>query len=48
MIIHINSEDRLVQQSFANHLRHQLRWQSVYAYNIEGFGSQGMRVVRGN
>ena len=33
MITDINSEDRLVQQTFADHLRDQLGWQSVYAYN---------------
>ncbi len=29
----INSEDRLVQQTFADHLRDTLGWESVYAYN---------------
>ena len=41
MITDINSEDRLVQQTFANHLRDRLGWQSVYAYNAETFGPQG-------
>ena len=41
MITNINSEDRLVQQTFANHLCHQLGWESVYAYNAETFGPQG-------
>jgi type I restriction enzyme R subunit len=41
MITGINSEDRLVQQTFANHLRDQLGWESVYAYNAETFGAQG-------
>ena len=41
MITDINSEDRLVQQTFANHLRNRLGWQSVYAYNAETFGPQG-------
>ena len=34
----INSEDRLVQETFANHLRDELGWDSVYAYNHETFG----------
>ncbi len=42
MITDINSEDRLVQQTFANHLRDRLGWESVYAYNAETFGPQGM------
>ncbi len=37
----INSEDRLVQQTFADHLRDRLGWESVYAYNVETFGPQG-------
>lgn len=37
----INSEDRLVQQTFADHLRDKLGWDSVYAYNAETFGPQG-------
>ena len=41
MITDINSEDRLVQQTFANHLRDRLGWQSVYAYNAETFGPEG-------
>ena len=41
MITDINSEDRLVQQTFANHLRDRLGWESVYAYNAETFGPQG-------
>ena len=41
MITDINSEDRLVQQTFADHLRDQLGWESVYAYNAETFGLQG-------
>jgi type I restriction enzyme, R subunit len=41
MISDINSEDRLVQQTFADHLRDQLGWESVYAYNQETFGSGG-------
>jgi len=38
----INSEDRLVQQTFADHLEKVLGWESVYAYNAETFGPQGM------
>jgi type I restriction enzyme R subunit len=38
MITNINSEDRLVQQTFEEHLREQLGWQSFYAYNAETFG----------
>jgi type I restriction enzyme R subunit len=41
MITDINSEDRLVQQTFADHLRDRLGWESVYAYSAETFGAQG-------
>ena len=41
MITGINSEDRLVQRTFADHLRDRLGWESVYAYNAETFGPQG-------
>jgi type I restriction enzyme R subunit len=41
MITDINGEDRLVQQTFADHLRDRLGWESVYAYNQETFGPQG-------
>src|SRR5437899_11951371 len=41
MITDINSEDRLVQQTFAEHLEKALGWESVYAYNAETFGPQG-------
>ena len=41
MITDINSEDRLVQQTFADHLRDRLGWESIYAYNAETFGPQG-------
>jgi type I restriction enzyme R subunit len=41
MITDINSEDRLVQQTFADHLRDRLGWESVYAYNSETFGPHG-------
>src|SRR5213080_1009259 len=41
MITDINSEDRLVQQTFADHLRDRLGWESVYAFTAETFGPQG-------
>ena len=34
----INSEDRLVQATFAEHLEHALGWDSVYAWDQETFG----------
>jgi len=34
----INSEDRLVQATFAEHLEKVLGWDSVYAWNQESFG----------
>ncbi len=37
----INSEDRLVQQTFAEHLEHILGWDSIYAWNQETFGASG-------
>lgn len=37
----INSEDRLVQQTFAEHLEHKLGWDSIYAWNQETFGPEG-------
>jgi type I restriction enzyme, R subunit len=37
----INSEDRLVQATFAKHLRDKLGWESVYAWNDETFGPGG-------
>lgn len=37
----INGEDRLVQQTFADHLRDKLDWESVYAWNDETFGADG-------
>lgn len=37
----INSEDRLVQATFADHLEKVLGWESVYAWNDETFGSDG-------
>ncbi len=41
MITDINSEDRLVQETFADHLHDHLGWDSVYAYNTETFGLEG-------
>ena len=41
MITDINSEDRLVQKTFADYLQETLGWDSVYAYNDETFGSSG-------
>lgn len=35
----INSEDRLVQATFADHLEKVLGWDSVYAWNQETFGA---------
>ena len=37
----INSEDRLVQQTFAEHLEKTLGWDCVYAWNKETFGPDG-------
>lgn len=37
----INSEDRLVQQTIAEHLETVLGWESVYAWNQETFGPDG-------
>ena len=37
----INSEDRLVQATFATHLHDKLGWESVYAWNDETFGPAG-------
>jgi type I restriction enzyme, R subunit len=41
MITDINSEDRLVQATFAEHLEEVLGWDSVYAWNDETFGPDG-------
>jgi type I restriction enzyme R subunit len=41
MITNINSEDRLVQKTFADHLHDALDWESVYAYRAETFGQSG-------
>ena len=37
----INSEDRLVQATFAKHLEGVLGWDSIYAWNQETFGLGG-------
>jgi len=37
----INTEDRLVQKTFADHLEHKLGWENVYAWNEETFGAAG-------
>ena len=37
----INSEDRLVQATFAEHLERVLGWDSIYAWNEETFGLDG-------
>src|SRR5436309_14509650 len=41
MITDINSEDRLVQKTFGEHLHDTLGWDTVYAYNDETFGPAG-------
>src|SRR5437868_13215824 len=41
MITDINSEDRLVQKTFADHLHDGLGWDSIYAFNDETFGPAG-------
>jgi type I restriction enzyme, R subunit len=41
MFTDINSEDRLVQQTFAAYLRDRLGWESVYTWNAETFGPDG-------
>jgi len=48
MITDINSEDRLVQETFADHLHDHLRWVSIYAYNAETFGSEGNDIISVN
>jgi len=37
----INSEDRLVQKTFADHMQSVLGWENVYAWNEETFGPDG-------
>ncbi len=41
MFTDLNSEDRLVQQTFAEHLQRQLGWECMYAWNDETFGPSG-------
>jgi type I restriction enzyme, R subunit len=41
MITDINSEDRLVQETFADYLENKLGWENVYAWNKEVFGQNG-------
>src|ERR1051326_8824549 len=41
MITAINSEDRLVQKTFADHLHDVLGWESLYGHNEETFGLGG-------
>ena len=41
MITDINSEDRLVQETFADHLSGVLGWESIFAHNDETFGPNG-------
>lgn len=40
-VTNINSEDRLVQKTFAEYLEQKLGWDSVYAWNEETFGPNG-------
>ena len=37
-VTRLNSEDRLVQATFAEHLEKKLGWDNVYAWNEETFG----------
>jgi type I restriction enzyme R subunit len=41
MYTDINTEDRLVQTTFAEHLEKELGWENVYAWNDETFGPAG-------
>ena len=41
MVTDINSEDSLVQATFARHLEQHLGWESIYAWNQETFGLAG-------
>ena len=36
------NEDTLVQQTTADYLKDGLGWDSIYAYNQETFGSEGL------
>jgi type I restriction enzyme, R subunit len=42
MITDINSEDRLVQATFAEHLEKELGWENLYAWNQENFGPDSL------
>lgn len=42
MITDINSEDRLVQTTFADHLEKELGWENIYAWNQEDFGPDSL------
>jgi len=42
MITDINSEDRLVQATFAEHLEKELGWENIYAWNQEDFGPDSL------
>ena len=42
MAAYAYSEDTLVQQTTAEYLRDELGWESVYAYNNETFGPEGL------
>jgi len=42
MITDINSEDRLVQATFAEHLEKELGWENVYAWNKEDYGPDSL------
>ena len=46
MITGINSEDRVVQATFAKHLEERLGWESIYAWNQETFGLAETRRFR--
>lgn len=41
MITDINSENRLVQKTFADYLHDNLGWESIYAFHQETFGPNG-------
>lgn len=41
MITDVNSEDRLVQETFANYLHMKLGWESICKFNDETFGPNG-------
>ncbi len=41
MVTDINSEDRLVQATFTEHLEEKLGWENIYAWNQENFGLGG-------